>query len=119
MYFSGQISAQQQQKIAEMLLGTWDDMAVTFAFSIYEYEPSQKKFFKSAFVDDELQGLLEKNGSDLNIDVADDPSHEVQSPLNYAFRIGIKPKSQEQQVHLAVGTERKVTKKWGVTESKA
>lgn len=119
MYFSGQISAQHRQKIAEMLLGSWDDMAVTFAFSIYEYEPSQKKFFKSAFVDKELNGLLEKNGSDLNIDVADDPSHEVQSPVNFAFRIGIKPKSEEQLVQLAVGTERKVTKKWGVTEKAA
>jgi hypothetical protein len=119
MYFSGQLSTQHRQKIAEMLLGAWDDVTVTFGFCIYEYEPSQKKFFKSAFVDKELNGLLEKNGSDLNLDVADDPSTEVQSPQNYAFRIGIKPKSEEQLVQLAVGTERKVTKKWGITEKAA
>lgn len=119
IYISGQISTQHRQKIAEMLLGSWSNVKVEFAFSIYEYEPSKKKFFKSAFVDKKLQGLLEKNGSDLNLDVADDPSMEVQSPQNYAFRIGIKPESQEQQIQLAVGDERKVTKTWGITESKA
>jgi hypothetical protein len=119
MYFSGQVSTNNRQLIAEMLLGTWSNVMVEFKFSIYEYEPSQKKFFKSAFVDDVLLGLLEKNGADLNLDVADDPSHEVQSPQNYSFRIGIKPKSQEQQVQLAVGDQRKVTKTWGITEQAA
>jgi hypothetical protein len=119
IYISGQISTQHRQKIAEMLLGTWSDVTVQFSFSIYEYEPAQKKFFKSAFVDKTLNGLLEKNGSDLNLDVADDPSMEVQSPQNYAFRIGIKPKSEEQLIQLAVGDQRKLTKKWGITEKAA
>jgi hypothetical protein len=119
MYFSGQISTENRQKIAEMLLGTWSNVTVEFTFSVYEYEPSKKKFFKAAYVDNPLKGLLEKNGTDLNLDVADDPSHEVQVPQNYTFRIGIKPKSEEQQVNLAVGAERKVAKKWGITENAA
>jgi len=119
MFFSGQISTQHRQKIAEMLLGTWSDITVEFAFTIYEYEPAQKKFFRSAFVDKTLHGLIEKNGKELNIDVADAPSHEVHSPENFAFRLGVKPKSQEQQVHLAVGEQRKMTKKWGITEKAA
>jgi hypothetical protein len=119
IYISGQISTQHRQMIAEMLLGTWSDVTVEFGFCIYEYEPGQRKFFQSAFVDKALHGLLEKNGSDLNLDVADDPSMEVQSPQNYSFRIGIKPKSEEQQIQLAVGEKRKITKKWGITESKA
>ena len=116
IYISGQLSTQHRQKIAEMLLGTWSNVKVEFKFSVYEYEPSEKKFFMSAFVDKALHGLLEKNGSDLNLDVADDPSMEVQSPQNYSFRIGIKPESQEQQIQLAVGANRKVTKTWGITE---
>jgi hypothetical protein len=119
IYISGQVSTQHRQKIAEMLLGSWSNVKVEFSFSIYEYEPEKKKFFKSAFVDNALHGLLEKNGSDLNLDVADDPSMEVQSPQNYAFRIGIKPESQEQLIQLAVGDARKVTKKWGIKEQAA
>jgi hypothetical protein len=119
IYLSGQVSTNNRQLISQMLLGTWSNIDVEFTFSIYEYEPAQRKFFKSAFVDTTLLGLLEKNGSELNLDVADDPSHEVQSPQNYAFRIGIKPKSQEQQIQLAVGEVRRVTKKWGITENSA
>lgn len=119
IYLSGQVSTSNRQVISEMLLGTWSNIEVEFTFSVYEYEPAQRKFFKSAFVDTTLLGLLEKNGSELNLDVADDPSHEVQSPQNYAFRIGIKPKSQEQQIQLAVGEQKKVTKTWGITEEPA
>lgn len=119
IYFSGQISAKNRQAISELLLGTWSDVTVEFKFSVYEYEQSKKKYFRAAFVDETLFGLLEKNGTDLNLDVADDPSMEVQSPLNYAFRVGIKPKSQEQKVNLAVGEVRKVVKSWGITEQEA
>ncbi len=117
--FSGQISAENRQKIAEMLLGTWADSSVEFEFTICEYEQSTKKYFKSAYVDGALKGLIEKNGADLNISVADDPSYEVQSPLNYALNMGIKPQSIEQQIYLAVGEKRKVAKKWGITEKAA
>jgi hypothetical protein len=119
MYFSGQISTENRQKIASLLMGTWSHVEVEFKFAVYEYELSKKKYFKSAFTEKTLKGLIEKNGSDLNIDVSDDPSHEVQSPQNYAFRIGIKPKSEEQQITLAVGEVRKVAKRWGVTEKAA
>ena len=75
-----------------MLLGTWSNVKVEFSYSVYEYDPAQKKYFKSGFMDAELKGLLEKNGDDLNLTVADDPSHEVQSPKNFAFQVGIKPR---------------------------
>jgi hypothetical protein len=117
IYISGQVSTQHRQKIAELLLGTETDIEVKLAFSIYEYEPSQKKFFRSAFVDKTLEGLIEKNGSDLNLDVADDPSTEVLSPENFSVRMGIKPQPKEQLIQIAVGTERKFAKKWGVEQA--
>jgi hypothetical protein len=119
MAFSGQISTANRQTLAQMLLGSWTDIQVTFKYVIYEYDPLQKKFFKASFVDEALKGLVEKSGSELNVDVADDPSHEVQSPQNYAFRIGIKPQATEQTVNLAVGVSKNVTKKWGITEKAA
>jgi hypothetical protein len=116
MYFSGQISTKNRQKIAEMMMGSWANIEVKFEFVIDEYELLTKKYFKSASVDGPLLGLIEKNGKDLNIDVGESPSAEVPSPENYPFRIGIKAKSLEQRVNLAVGQQRSLTKAWGVTE---
>jgi hypothetical protein len=117
---SGQISANNRQKIAEMLLGTLTDTTVKFAFNICEYELGTKKYFKSAFTGkDLLQGLIEKNGDDLSIAVADDPSTEVMVPRNYLFTLSIKPQSIDQEIYLAVGETRKKASAWGVKESKA
>lgn len=116
MAFTGQVSTTNRQTLAEMLLGSWTNIEVTFKYVVYEYDPLSKKFFKASFVDKDLKGLVEKNGEELNMDVADDASYEVQSPQNYAFRIGIKAQPEEQTVNLAVGEKKNVTKKWGITE---
>jgi hypothetical protein len=91
-YFSGQVSVYNKQK---MLMLTYKDLTkvdVVYKFSIYEYDPIQKKYFKCLLPTDDaaLNGILEKNGSDLNLSIADDPSTEVQSPENYAFTTGIR-----------------------------
>jgi hypothetical protein len=116
---SGQISADNRQRIAEMLLGTMTNTEVTFTFRVCEFELGTKKYFQSAYVDKELQGMIEKNGDDLSIAVADDPSTEVQSPRNYQFTISIKPKSIDQEIYLAVGEKRKKASMWGVKEKAA
>jgi hypothetical protein len=117
IYMSGQLSTENRKMLAELLLGDKTSMEVTFKYDIYVFDPADKVYFKSSFTDADLEGLIEKSGSDLNIDVADDPSHEVQSPQNYTFSIGIKPKSLEQEIHLAVGVQKNITKKWGITEA--
>lgn len=115
--FAGQISTPNRQKVSELILmGNTVNIEVTFKYVIYEYDPVQKKYFKSSFSDAELKGIIEKNGSDLNLDVADDPSHEIQSPQNYAFRIGIKPAEEEQTINLALAMQKNITKKWGITK---
>ena len=117
MYFNGQISTANKQKIAEMLLGTFANVEVVFKYVVYEYDPLAKKYFKSSFVDADLNGLLEKNGDALTIAVADNESREVQSPKNFTFRIGIKPKTLEQSVNVAAASSKNIVKKWGVTET--
>ncbi len=117
MYFSGQVSTANKQKLAEMILGSFSNIEVVFNYVVYEYDPLQKKYFKSNFVDSALNGLLEKSGDDLNISVADDASAEVQSPKNFTFQIGIKPKTQEQSVNIATAAAKNIVKQWGVTET--
>ncbi|MCP3101825.1 hypothetical protein LZ198_23390 [Myxococcus sp. K15C18031901] len=117
LYFSGQISTANKQSIAEMLLGTFSNVEVVVKYAIYEYDPIAKKYFKSNFVDADLNGLLEKNGDALNIAVADDASREVQSPKNFRFQFGVKPKTLEQSINVAAASSKNIVKKWGVTET--
>ncbi|MBZ4396698.1 MULTISPECIES: hypothetical protein [unclassified Myxococcus] len=117
LYFSGQISTANKQKISEMLLGSFSNIEVVVKYVIYEYDPLAKKYFKSNFVDADLNGLLEKNGDALNIAVAENASREVQSPKNFTFQIGVKPKTVEQSINVAAASSKNIVKKWGVTET--
>lgn len=119
MYFSGQISTANKQLLASLLFGTFSNIDVEFKYVVYEYDPLAKKYFKSNYVDAVMKGLLEKNGDDLNLNVADDPSTEVQSPKNFTFQIGIKPQTLEQSVNVATASAKNIVKQWGVTETAA
>lgn len=117
IYLSGQISVTNKMSVASALLGTWANIEVKFQYRLYEYDPIVKKYFKSNFSDKELMGILEKNGDDLNLSVADDPSTEVQSPKNFTLQVGIKPQTVEQSLNLATGSGKNIVKQWGVTEA--
>lgn len=117
MYLSAQISTSNKQVVSSALLGTWSNVEVLFKYIVYEYDPLAKKYFKSNFIDADLKGILEKNGDDLNLSVADDPSSEVQSPKNYTLQVGIKPQTVEQTVNLATGAGKNLVKQWGITEA--
>lgn len=119
IYLSGQISTQNKQKLAVALLGNWASIGVVFNYAIFEYDPLKKQYFKSTWSDAELQGVIEKNGEDLNLSIADDPSTEVQSPKNFTFQIGIKPATLEQSVNIATAHQKVIVKKWGITEAVA
>jgi hypothetical protein len=119
MYLSAQISTSNKQILSAALMGTWANVNVEFQYVVYEYDPLAKKYFKSSFTDAALKGILEKNGDDLNLSVADDPSTEVQSPKNFVCQLGIKPQTLEQAINLATGSGKNIVKKWGVTEAAA
>ncbi len=113
MYMSAQISVENKMQLSAKLLGEWTSTEVKFDYVIYEYDPVEKKYYKSNWVG-ELQGLLEKNGDQLNLTIADDASTEVQSPKNFTLQVGIKPQTEEQEVTLATGVGKNIVKKWGV-----
>ncbi|MFY0577276.1 hypothetical protein ACN28S_25810 [Cystobacter fuscus] len=116
MYMSAQISTENKQTLAAALLGSWSNIEVEIKYVVYEYDPKLKKYYKSNSVDAVLKGLLEKNGDELNLSVADDPSSEVQSPKNFTLQIGVKPQSLEQTVNLATASGKNLVKQWGITE---
>lgn len=119
-YFSGQISVYNKQQVQMLTYKDLTKVDVEYKFSVYDYDPLEKKYFKCLLGTDDaaLKGILEKNGSDLNLSVADDASTEVQSPENYAFQLGIKPQPTAQTVTVATSFSDKVVKSWGLKVSK-
>jgi hypothetical protein len=120
IYISGQVSTASKTLLSTMLMQDLKDMTVEFGYVIYEHDPLAKKYFianssqqsTSLFV---LNGILEKNGQELNLAVADDSSPVVQSPKNFTFQIGIKPAAGAQQsIPIATANGRIVVKPWGV-----
>jgi hypothetical protein len=115
VYVSGQLSTLNRQEVAQLAYLDLSDISATFQFSVYEFDPLAKKYFKCFHCSDtDMNGLIEKRGDDLNLSVADAASTEVQSPENYAFNIGIKPKPEAQALQLAVGETQKFAKSWGL-----
>lgn len=115
IYLTGRISLSNKQKVAELLLGTLTDTTVLFNFEVYEYDQLAKKYFKSSYPNEELKGLLEKSGDNLNLRISEDPSSDVQSPLNFQLQLGIKAQETEQTINLATGDQKVITKAWGLT----
>ncbi|MDC0723565.1 hypothetical protein [Nannocystis bainbridge] len=119
LYFSGQISVFNKQQIKQLAYKDLSKVDVSYNFSIYEYDPLEKKYFKCLLPTDKaLDGLLEKRGGDLNIDTSDDASTEVQSPENYAFQIGVKPQPLAQTITVATSFSVKIVKAWGLKVEK-
>lgn len=115
LYYSGQVSIANKQNAQQLIYSDLSKVDVVFAFSVYAYDPIQKAYFQCLLpTSDPLNGIVEKNGADLNLSVADDFSGEVQSPENYAFQIGIKPQPSAQQVTVATSFSVKVVKPWGI-----
>lgn len=119
LYFSGQISVANKQAVQLLTYTSLAKVEILCKFAIYDYDPIEKKYYQCMLGTDdaELKGILEKNGEDLNVAVADEKSSEVQSPENYAFQIGIKPQPEAQQVTIATSFSNKVVKAWGITVS--
>ena len=117
VYFSGQVSVISKQKIQMMTYTSLTKVDVSCTFAVYDYDLVEKKYFQCMFGTDDaaLSGLVEKAGGDLNIDVADDPSSEVESPENFAFQIGIKPQPTAQNITIGTSFTDKVVKAWGLT----
>lgn len=87
-------------------------LQVIVDFVLYEYDPIAKRYYKSCYSAGKLVAVLEKNGSELNLSVADDPSRDVQSPQNYTMQIGIKPAKRGQTIVLAPTYGKEIRKTW-------
>jgi len=116
IYLGAQISTSNKQVIARMMVSPLRDTSVNFQFQTFEYDPKAKKYYQSfGTIGTALTGLIQKQGQDLRLVVASQPSTEVQSPLNWSFMLGVVPAPRVQALPIATSAAASVVKQWGVT----
>ena len=112
---SCQVSNANKVKIATLTHKSLANTEVIFKFNIYDYDPKEKKYYKSFHANDtELKGLIEKTGGELALSIDMDQSEEVVSPKNFTFSVSVMPQDLDMEIHIAVSVSDKFVKKWGV-----
>jgi hypothetical protein len=116
MQISCQISNANKKTLAVLTHSELSDTTVEFVFTIYDYDPDDKKFYQCFHTDAKvLKGLIEKSGGELAIEIDTDQSEEVTSPKNFTLNLGVMPEDLEQDTLVAVSVSDKFAKRWGVT----
>jgi len=116
VHFSSQVSTDNKNTLATLVHKELSNTEVEFEFTVYDYDPRQKKYYKAFHTDGtKLKGLILKSGGELAMNIDMEQSMEVVSPKNYAFTLGVMPQEEEQQIHLAFSVSDTFVKPWGVT----
>ena len=117
--FSAQVSVPNKNKLATLQHKSMANTEVEVQFTIYDYDPKAKRYYKCFHSNDvKLKGLVLKSGGELAMNIAMDQSSEVVSPKNHTFSLGVMPQDMSQQIHLAVAMSSKFVKQWGVAAAK-
>jgi hypothetical protein len=116
MQFSCQVSNPNKKTLAVLTQMEMANTMVEFVYTIYDYDPDEKKYYKCFHSNDAvLKGLVEKSGGRLTISIDPEQSQEVMSPKNFTMQLGIMPEDLEQDTHMAISVSDKMVKRWGVT----
>lgn len=112
---SAQVSTDNKNKLASLLHNSMANTDVEFQFTVYDYDPKTKAYFKAFHTNGvKLKGLVLKQGGELAMNISMDLSSEVVWPKNYTFQLGVMPQDQAMEIHLAFSSTDKLVKPWGV-----
>jgi hypothetical protein len=114
--FACQVANPNKKELSVLTHSELSDTTVEVAFTIYNYDPEEKKYFKCFHTDGAvLKGLVLKSGAELSIAIEAEANMEVVSPLNFGLSLGVMPEEVEQDTHMAVSVSAKLVKRWGVS----
>lgn len=115
--FACQVTDKNKNLISGLVHNTMSNTEVEMEFTIYDYDPKAKKYFKSFHCNGtKLKGLVFKSGGELHMAIDNSESYEVAAPKNFAFTLGVMPQDEAQQIHIAVSVTDKFAKVWGVDD---
>lgn len=118
--FSCQVSTASKKLLATLQHKSLSNTEVVFKFTIYEYDPTAKKYYKCFHTEGkDVNGLIYKSGGSLAMNMYTEESREIPSPKNYTFALGVMPQDKDMALQMAVSVTDKFAKKWGVEVVKA
>jgi hypothetical protein len=115
----GVVSVKSKQMINALLFTTMVNINLTIGFTVYDYDELMKKYFVAFSTGNfttsttGVQGLVKKDGNNLNLTIDHTPFDGVQSPKLYKFTLSVVPAPMQQLLYLAASDRDKVTKTWG------
>lgn len=116
--FSAQVNVDNKTELAKLQHSDLSNTEVLFSFKVFAYDQAAKKFYLALHSNDaDLEGLVEKQGSELNFNIDMVESPEVANPLNFTLTLGVMPKEVAMEIHMAVSDTDKFVKQWGVQVS--
>jgi hypothetical protein len=114
--FVAQVSDGNKRALATLLHQALSNTEVELAFTVYDYDPEQKKYYPAFHTDGQrLKGLVQKRGGELVISLDPDQGQEVVIPRNYSFTLSAMPQDEAQEIHVAVSESDGFTKRFGIT----
>lgn len=117
--FSAQVSVDNKNKLATLLHKIMANTEVEVQFTFYDWDPKTKSYYQAFHTNAvKVKGLVLKQGSALAMNLDMNQSMEVVSPKNHTFTLGVMPQDTDMELHLAVSSSAKFTKKWGVSVAK-
>jgi len=113
--FSCQVGTDNKNLLTTLQHKSLANTEVLLTFTIYEYDPKAKKFFKCFHTGDaNLECLIYKSGGNLALQIDADQSMEIVSPKNFLFNLGVMPSDIDMAIQMAVSVSDKFAKKFGV-----
>ncbi len=112
--FSAQVSTANKASLATLMYRL-ESSEVSFAFTVYDYDSQEKKYFKAFHsIGMSLDGLIQRQGGQLNMLIDTDQALEVVSPKNFTFMLGVSPVESDQDIGIGVNAQDKFVKNWGM-----
>lgn len=117
--FVGQVSTDNQKTLQMLLLKEMTKTNVSFKYICYDFDSKTNQYYPCFHcLDTTIEGTLQKEGGNLELQIQDEPSREVKQPPNFTLAIGINP-VKEQNLHYANSETSKLAMVYGVTVAPA
>lgn len=111
------VSTENKNTVTYLVDQTLSDTTVTLQFTVYEYNQEEKTHFKCFHVDGEVNALIFKEGTELQLKAYNDQNMDVPNPANYPLEITVMPSAEQQDIHKANSPQGNYVKPWGIASS--
>ncbi len=114
--FSFWMSVTNKTELATLLHGDMDQTNVEYQFKIFEYDKEAKMWYHSFHTDETaMKAIVKVSGGERMLFLSDEPHGTVEKPEIYQVTLEVVPEDEEQALHIALASDKKLARQWGIT----